>query len=125
MAVLGVIPANVVTRVTEYMDEIVAYIQRIIDQKFAYESNGSVYFDVACFEGAQSMHYCKLAPEQIFNASLLAEGEGKLTQDFVDEKHSPRRLCSLEKIQNKRTKLGIAVGSWSPGVAHRMLRHGE
>jgi cysteinyl-tRNA synthetase len=32
MASLGVNPPNIVTRVTEYMHEIVAYIQRIIDR---------------------------------------------------------------------------------------------
>lgn len=37
------------TRVSEYMQEIVEYIKTIIGNKMAYESNGSVYFDTQVF----------------------------------------------------------------------------
>lgn len=93
---LYVSPPTVLTRVTEYMTEIVLYVQQIIDQGFAYESNGSVYFHVEAFEKA-GRHYCKLAPEQIHNAALLAEGEGKLTQSFAGEKKSPRDFALWKK----------------------------
>jgi cysteinyl-tRNA synthetase len=42
MAALGVMPPSVLTRVTEYMPEIVFYIQTICDKDLAYESNGSM-----------------------------------------------------------------------------------
>lgn len=37
------------TRVSEYMTEIVEYIQTIMDNKMAYDSNGSVHFDTQAF----------------------------------------------------------------------------
>ena len=109
---LYVATPTVVTRVTEYMDEVVSYIQTIIDKKLAYESNGSVYFAVEAFENTPKMHYCKLAPEQIHNAALLAEGEGKLTQGFTDEKKSQRDFALW-----KKAKPGEPVweSPWGPG----------
>ena len=42
-------PPDVVTRITEFIPEVIKYIQKIIDNGFAYESNGSVYFDVNAY----------------------------------------------------------------------------
>jgi cysteinyl-tRNA synthetase len=113
MADLGVQVPSCVTRVTEYMDDIVAYIQRIIDKKLAYESNGSVYFHVTAFESVQP--YCKLAPEQIHNAALLAEGEGKLTQDFVGDKKSPRDFALWKKSKPGEPTWDSPWGHGRPG----------
>lgn len=65
------------TRVSEYVPEIVAYVQRIIDNGLAYESNGSVYFDVSKFDKQEKHYYAKLVPEAYGDTSSLQEGEGK------------------------------------------------
>ena len=46
---LGCRRPDVMTRVSEYMTEIVEYIQTIMNNKMAYESNGSVNFDTQAF----------------------------------------------------------------------------
>ena len=40
---------TVLTRVSEYMDVIVAYTEKIVANGFAYAANGSVYFDTQAF----------------------------------------------------------------------------
>ena len=40
----------VITRVTEYIDKMIKYIEKLEDDGFAYCSNGSVYFDVDEYE---------------------------------------------------------------------------
>jgi len=115
MDALGVAPPNVLTRVTEYMDEIVTYIKTIIDKGLAYESNGSVYFAVDEFDKVDGMSYCKLEPEQVNNAELLAEGEGKLTQDFVSDKRSPRDFALWKKSKEGEPQWDSPWGQGRPG----------
>ena len=49
MDALGCRRPDVMTRVSEYMTEIVEYIQTIMSNNMAYESNGSVHFDTQAF----------------------------------------------------------------------------
>ena len=82
MKSLGVQAPHIVTRVSEYVPEVVAMIQQIIDNGFAYPSNGSVYFDVPAFKlTKESGHsYGKLVPENVGDEGALAEGEGRLSE---------------------------------------------
>lgn len=43
-------------KVSEYVPEVVAFIQTIVAKGYAYESNGSVYFDVQAFDGGKEGH---------------------------------------------------------------------
>ena len=73
---------DVITRVSEFVPEIVRYIEKIIENGFAYESNGSVYFDVKKFQEADGHSYAKLEPTSVNNDELLLEGEGVLCGDL-------------------------------------------
>lgn len=78
MHALNVLDPEVLTRVTEYVPEIVAFIEKIISNGFAYAtSDGSVYFDIAAFE--KSGHaYARLEPWSRGDTALQADGEGSL-----------------------------------------------
>lgn len=86
---LGVREPDVLTRVSEYIPHIVDYIKKIIDRGFAYESNGSVYFDVVKFSSPDSGHvYAKLSPWSVGNLELLGEGEGALGTSETEKRSS-------------------------------------
>ncbi|KAB7494779.1 Cysteine--tRNA ligase, cytoplasmic [Armadillidium nasatum] len=89
MEALNVLPADVVTRVSEFVPQIIRFVEKIIDNNFAYESNGSVYFDVAKFDAHPKHYYAKLVPEAYGNQGALAEGEGALSSDTSNEKKNP------------------------------------
>jgi cysteinyl-tRNA synthetase len=77
MESLRVRPPDVLTRVSEYIPEIVAYVDRIVGAGFAYPAAGDVYFDVASFRGA-GYPYGRLRPWSVGTA-LAADGEAPAT----------------------------------------------
>ena len=84
-----ILPADCLTRVSEYVPENVEFISKIIERGFAYESNGSVYFDVGKFDKSKEHHYAKLVPEAFGDQAALNEGEGDLSvSDSVKEKRA-------------------------------------
>jgi cysteinyl-tRNA synthetase len=44
MRLLNVKEPNILTRVSEYIPEIISYVNKIIDNGYAYVLDGSVYF---------------------------------------------------------------------------------
>jgi cysteinyl-tRNA synthetase len=52
---LNLLRAEVYPRVSEHVPEIVDLVETLVEKGYAYESNGSVYFDVTTFEGYGSL----------------------------------------------------------------------
>eukprot|EP00038_Savillea_parva_P001693 m.106523 g.106523 ORF g.106523 m.106523 type:complete len:899 (+) comp10591_c1_seq1:83-2779(+) len=86
MELLGVRPPDVLTRVTEYIDGIIDFVQKIVDNGLAYASNGSVYLSIADFK-ASGHSYRKLKPGGDTTEKEMAEGEGDLAGDVSEKRH--------------------------------------
>lgn len=79
MRALNVLDPDEITRVTEYGPQIVSFVERIQNNKFAYATEGNVYFDISAFEAANNC-YARLEPWNRNDTSLQADGEGALTE---------------------------------------------
>ncbi|RWA12818.1 hypothetical protein EKO27_g2286 [Xylaria grammica] len=77
MDALNVLRPDVVTRVTEYVPQIASFVEKVVEKGFAYEAEGSVYFDIAAFEKSGNT-YARLRPESRNDKALQEEGEGSL-----------------------------------------------
>ena len=86
MRALNVMYPNYITRVSEYIPEIISFIEVIIKKGYAYEKNGSVYFDIEEFKKGNHL-YAKLVPQdKNQNLEELQEAEGALSKDNAGEK---------------------------------------
>lgn len=86
MRILNVRPADVTTRVSEYVPDIVEFVETIISNGYGYPTtDGSVYFDTVKFE-ADGHSYAKLQPWNKGQAKLIAEGEGDLSLGLAGKK---------------------------------------
>lgn len=102
---LNCVDPDVVTRVTEYGQQIVDFVNKVEKNGFAYKtSDGSVYFDIEAFEAANN-HYARLEPWNRNDKDLQADGEGALT------KKSSEKRSEADFALWKSSKLGEP--SWS------------
>ncbi|MFB6153282.1 MAG: cysteine--tRNA ligase [Halodesulfurarchaeum sp.] len=75
---LNLLRAEVYPRVSEHVPEIIDLIETLIERDYAYESNGSVYFDVSRFEGYGSL-----------SNQSLDEMEAQGQESEIEEKRRP------------------------------------
>ena len=72
MKALKVDLPDMITRVSEFVPEIINFIQKIIDRGYAYESNGSVYFDIEAYRKSEKHVYGKLEPFSVNNPEKVS-----------------------------------------------------
>ncbi|KAJ2796112.1 cysteinyl-tRNA synthetase, partial [Coemansia helicoidea] len=114
MDALNVRRPNVLTRVSEFVEDIVRFVQRIIDNGYAYEAEGSVYFDVEAFDGTNGHVYAKMSRRSKDSAKLLAEGEGSLTKRRA-EKQGERDFALWKSSQPGEPAWPSPWGPGRPG----------
>lgn len=87
-------PPTVKTRVTEYIPEIISFIEKIIKNGYAYESHGSIYFDTVAY---QKKHvYGKLEPWSVGNLDVANEGEEEwIAQRKLEKEKELQELVTI------------------------------
>lgn len=114
---LNVREADVVTRVSEFIPQIVEYVQEIIKKEYAYDSNGSVYFNTSAFDNHNHHHYAKLVPEACGDAKALEEGEGSLSvsKERLTEKRNTTDFALWKKSKQGEPSWESPWGMGRPG----------
>ncbi|XP_076971507.1 cysteine--tRNA ligase, cytoplasmic [Tamandua tetradactyla] len=117
MEALNVLPPDVLTRVSEYVPEIVAFVQKIVDNGYGYASNGSVYFDTVKFASSEKHTYGKLVPEAVGDQKALQEGEGDLSvsADRLSEKRSANDFALWKASKPGEPSWACPWGKGRPG----------
>ncbi|MDE6268375.1 MAG: cysteine--tRNA ligase [Muribaculaceae bacterium] len=90
MARLNVLPPSIEPHASGHIIEQIEYIKKILESGYAYESNGSVYFDVPRYNADHN--YGKLSGRNI--EELLSETR---TLDGQQEKHHPTDFALWKK----------------------------
>ena len=115
MKTLNVEMPDSMPRVSEYVPEIIDFIQQIIDNGYAYESNGSVYFNVVKYT-SDGHTYPKLnvaAQENL--QELLNSGEGVLDDEDTGEKKNPQDFVLWKKSKENEPIWESQWGNGRPG----------
>ena len=115
MRILNVALPDVITRVSEYVVEICDFIQKIIDNGFAYESNGSVYFNVEKFIEDPQHQYAKLDPSRATSREAAMEGEGNLDETRAKDKKSERDFALWKTAKPEEPSWESPWGQGRPG----------
>jgi len=99
MDALGVRRADHYPRVSQHIEEIIALVQRLIDEGHAYAVDGDVFFSVASFE-----EYGKLSKQKL---EELREG----TRFEVDPKSGAPRILPFGRLPNPANLPGTVRGA--------------
>ena len=87
---LNVLPPSIEPRASGHIIEQIALVKKILEAGYAYESNGSIYFDVAKYD--EKHHYGVLS-----GRNLEDTREGTRNLDGQDDKHSPLDFALWKK----------------------------
>jgi cysteinyl-tRNA synthetase len=118
MNALNVLEPDVVVRVTDYVPQIAEFVERVVEKGFAYEAEGSVYFDIAAFEKGGNT-YARLRPESRNDKSLQEEGEGSLSKSLGGKRGAGdfalwKKSKAGEPWDRKWISIPVALISLSP-----------
>lgn len=107
-AKINILPASHHPRVMENIEEIIAFIQRLIQKGYAYESQGDVYFKTSSFP-----EYGRLSDQSI--ADLLAGASQRLIDEISERKDSPIDFALWKSAKDNEISWQSPWGKGRPG----------
>ena len=96
------------------MPEIIEIIKKLIDEGFAYEKDGNVFFEVKKFE-----EYGSLSNQKIDELEIGAR------VDIMEEKNNPLDFALWKRKKEGEPYWDSPWGQGRPGMAYRMQCNGK
>ena len=111
---MNILKPSIEPRATGHIIEQIEMIQAIIDKGFAYEVNGSVYFDVMAYNARQ--HYGALSG-RVLEELQAGDGNQSRSLEGQDEKRNPNdfalwKRASVEHIMQWSSPWGKGFPGW-------------
>ncbi|MBS9335517.1 cysteine--tRNA ligase [Fructobacillus sp. M1-13] len=106
VAALNIAPATTRPRATQYMEEMVAFVEKLMAQGQAYEVNGDVYFRTDQFK-----NYAVLSHQNM--AELKKNAAGRLDNEDQEEKENDTDFALWKK--EERPDVTSWPSPWGPG----------
>lgn len=92
LAKLNIGLPEIIAKATEHIDDMIEYVQRLVEAGFAYETSDGVYFDISKFPKYGELSRLNL-DEQIAGARVEVNSEKRNPQDFaVWKKADPNHI---------------------------------
>lgn len=92
---LNTLPPDHEPRATEFIQQMIAYAQALIEKGHAYESHGDVYFDVASFK-----QYGRLKKQSIEDLLVGARDQVRSQEELKEIKRSPVDFALWKSVKN-------------------------
>jgi len=121
MAKLNVIPPDFKPRATQTIDDMIKFISKIIENGYAYVSNGSVYFDVQKYNEYHSLFMRKTLEKKINSENDATDGEesiitqSSIDQSILEEKRSEYDFALWKKAKPNESSWDSPWGKGRPG----------
>ncbi|MBN2155858.1 MAG: cysteine--tRNA ligase [Candidatus Lokiarchaeota archaeon] len=110
---LNVLPCDISPRATETIQEIIEFIQLIMKNGYAYESNGSVYFYVDKLEGYETIFPRKFTKKS--SQDEIHDQDTMALNEYEDEKKGEKDFALWKKSKPGEPKWEAPWGEGRPG----------
>lgn len=136
IAALNIGKPEIIAKATEHIDDMIAYVEKLVELGYGYETSDGIYFDISKFADYGKLSRLNL-DEQIAGARVEVNGEKRHPADFALWKKAPKEHIMqwpspwgmgypgwhIECSTMSRKYLGSLIDIHSGGVDHIPVHH--
>ncbi len=136
IAALNISKPEIIAKATDHIDDMIKYVEKLVELGYGYETSDGIYFDISKFEGYGKLSRLNL-DDQIAGARVEVNSEKRHPADFALWKKAPKEHIMqwpspwgmgypgwhIECSAMSRKYLGPLIDIHSGGVDHIPVHH--